>query len=51
MLLPVEKVRRVGEVLPFFLSPMFENGEAGVGFWRAFVNSRAAMVTFSVDDL
>ena len=30
---------------------MFENGEAGEGFWRARVNSRAAMVAFSVDGL
>ena len=32
-------------------SPMFENGEAGVGSWSACVNSRAAMVAFSVNDL
>ena len=29
---------------------MFENGEAGVGFWSACVNSCAAMVEFTVDD-
>ena len=36
---------------PFFLSPTFENGEAGEGFWRSCVNSRVAMMAFSVDDL
>ena len=34
-----------------FLSPTFEKGEAGEGFWRACVNSRAAMMAFSADDL
>ena len=29
---------------------MFENVEAGVGFWSACVNSRAEIVVFPVDD-
>ena len=30
---------------------MFDNGEAGVRFWRACINSRVAMVVFYVDNL
>ena len=47
-------LKEFGELMKcfhFFLSPTFENGDAGEGFWRACVNSRAAMVEFYVDDM
>ena len=32
------------------LSPIWENGAAGVRFWRALMSSVAATVAFSADD-